>query len=95
MTNKETQKATLSAIIRQPTGVFTVLQIFNEEVSIIKAKWQDRRTGKERSIITPTGIRRIKQRYHSISTYGRALMITDAISTKNFKLLKELTSCVM
>lgn len=88
---KEQIKATISAIIRQPNGTYDVCQVHNEEVSIVKGEWKDRRTGKERSITEPTGVRRIKRRFNLIPTYGRALMIADAIAAKNFKFLKGLT----
>ena len=88
---KEQIKATISAIIRQPNGTFTVCQVHNEEVTIAKGKWKDRRTGKERSIIVPTGIRLIKRRFNNIINYGRALMVAEAITRKDFKFLKGLT----
>ena len=87
MSDKQ-MKATLSAIIRQPTGVFTVLQMYNDEVTVVKGQWRDRRTGKERSIITPTGIRLVKRRFNHVLNYGKALMIAEAIQHKDFKFLK-------
>ena len=85
-------KATLSAVIDMGNGTFQVLQVYNDEVTYVKGKWKDRRTGKERSIIAPTGIRLIKKKFHNVMNYGRALMIADAITVKDYKRVKELTT---